>query len=128
MLTSYEEQKKKIKVKIDRRLKQLIAYRMREDKVTQHLGAFERKRSNFERLNTQVALVGQGNIQRARTHKRRFKLDIDQKFVNRSLQVLAPTETGFPCEAGKEHRRLMRKCFDRSNKALANIVHTTEKK
>ena len=36
-------------------------------------------------------------------------------------------ETGFP-EQSRKHRILMRKCFDRSNKPLANIVHTAEKK
>lgn len=104
----------------------LVESRIKQERTASHYNLIENKQKNIRNLQEQVDKVSQGNIAVASQKKRKFLLDIEQQFSNHSKKVRPVEETGYPMNT-KDHRRLLKQCFNRYNRPLVNMVHTSEK-
>lgn len=58
--------------------------------------------------------------------KFKFQLNKESHIVNRVKVPKNVTETGHPLQ-GLQQKQLMRKCFNKHNRAIASLIHTSEK-
>jgi len=71
--------------------------------------------------------AGDLKVVRARRNRLKYQPDKDiTSILNKGLAIRKKEDTGWPTDTDT-HRKLMKNCFNRNNRSVVKLIHTTEK-